>query len=62
MSSPDYRLSCSICRHEWIGQPNDETEKCPECNSEEFEIGKEYRPFRIESFWIVLFILQILLR
>jgi hypothetical protein len=60
----NFRLTCSLCDHEWIGEPyyeqDDYIERCPECNSEEFEIGKEYRPFRIESFWIVLLILECL--
>jgi len=60
----DYRLTCDLCRHEWIGQPYDmqyET-KCPECNSEEFQIGSEYRPSIIQSFWIVLLVLDVLVR
>jgi hypothetical protein len=59
----DYRLTCDICKYQWIGEPyrNDGTEeKCPECNSEEFEIGRQYSsildfsPF--EPFYIVLLI------
>ena len=58
-----YRLTCDLCRHEWFGYPydTDHVEKCPECNSDIFEIGKEYRPFKFQSFWIVLFVLNVLL-
>jgi len=64
-SKTDYWLSCSICRHCWVGQPYDEqeyTEKCPECNSEEFEIEREYRSFDWPSpFWVLLLIPNVLL-
>lgn len=42
----DYRLTCAKCKYEWIGQPYDQVyvEKCPECDSEDLEIGAEYHP------------------
>lgn len=40
----DYWLTCAACKEEWIGQPYDSQyeEKCPECDSEDFEVGAEY--------------------
>jgi Zn finger protein HypA/HybF involved in hydrogenase expression len=54
----DYRLTCSNCQHEWIGRPYDEqyAELCPECRSDEFQIGGEYAPSRIQAFWVVLLV------
>lgn len=59
----DFWLECDICKHEWIGTPyaQEYTEKCPECNSEEFQIGSEHTPFRIQSFWVVILIPNFLL-
>jgi len=61
--SKDYRLTCCDCKEEWIGSPYDpEYEiRCPECNSDEIWVGAEYVPFRIQSFWIVLLIPNLLL-
>ena len=62
--SKDHRLTCAVCQHQWIGTPYDQqyTEKCPECDSEEFEIGREYRQLNIrEALWLVLLIPNFLL-
>jgi hypothetical protein len=62
MRSPDYRLTCCDCDQEWIGPVTEEYEvRCPECNSDDIWIGSQYRPFHIESFWIVLLIPNLLL-
>ncbi len=44
-NSNDHWLTCDLCKEEWIGEPDhmDGTEEtCPECGSEEFEVGAEY--------------------
>ncbi len=63
----EYYLTCNECQKEWIGRPWDESfggEKCPECGSTEFEIGKQYVPrasdYR-QAFWVVLLVPNFLL-
>ncbi len=51
-------LECDLCKCEWIGHPYREdgyTEKCPECNSEEFYIGKLHRA-PLGTLWLVLLV------
>jgi hypothetical protein len=61
----DHWLTCDICKHEWIDQPFANLEfsiKCPECNSEYFEIGDAHKSFDWTSpFWVVLLIPNFLL-
>ena len=44
-SYSDYWLTCDHCKEEWIGEPyrkDGSTERCPECDSDEFEVGAQY--------------------
>ena len=40
-----YWLECDDCHEKWIGEPyrkDGSTERCPECGSDEMEIGESF--------------------
>lgn len=64
----DYWLTCQDCQHDWVGRPydtRDGEEKCPECSSDNFEIGDQYRsrewPDPSVTFYAILLIPNFLL-
>jgi hypothetical protein len=59
-----YWLTCDLCEADWIGEPyrkDGTTERCPECNSDELEIGREYHRKPPSLPYVVLLIPNFLL-